>query len=270
MIAALVSKKGGVGKTTTAVSLAAALAQRGRRVLVVDLDSQASASLSLGVPRHQLSPSVADALLTNQAVGEVVRETATPGLDLVTASVDLLNAEIELGVFRDPTVRLRQALAPVERSYDFIFLDCPPSVSLLPTNALVASDAFIVPVIPQYLAVTGIAALLSFAERVRWRHPDRARLLGILLTMVDYRNNATRDNVARIRRKYGNQVFGIEVRINVRLAEAPERGQTIFQYDPQASGAEAHRLLAAELELRAAALRRSREPDAVGTPSPDR
>lgn len=251
MITALVSKKGGVGKTTTAVNLAAALAERGRRVLLVDLDSQASASLSLGVPRSRLAPSSADVLLHDLPLAEAVRPTAHEFLDLVTGSVDLVNAEVELGAYREPTIRLQRALAAVAPRYDHIFFDCPPSISLLPTNALAASDAFLVPVIPQFLAVTGVESLLRYAERLRWRAEVRIRLLGLVLTMADYRNKTTHQHVALIREEYGNDVFGVEIRINTRLAEAPEHGESILQYDPTATGAAAYRLLAEEFEMKA-------------------
>lgn len=258
MITAVVSKKGGVGKTTTAVNLAAALAERGQRVLLVDLDSQASASLSLGISRAQLAPSSADVLLHGMPMREVVRTTDHDRLDLITASVDLVNAEVELGGFRQPSVLLQRALAPVEPLYDHIFFDCPPSVSLLPTNALVASDAFLVPVIPQFLAVAGVESLLRYAERLLWREDVHTRLLGLVLTVADYRNKTTHEHVRLIREQYGTDVFGVEIRINTRLAEAPEKGQSIFQYDPSATGAQAYRLLAEEFEMKAAHWRAER------------
>lgn len=259
MITAVVSKKGGVGKTTTAVSLAAALAGTGRRVLLVDLDSQASASLSLGVDRHDLAPSVADSLLWGAPLRESIRRTGVRGLDLVTASVDLVSADLELGALRRREQRLATLLHRVSGDYDEVFLDCPPGMGLLAVNALVAADAFLVPASPQFLALTGIDALLAGADRVRQHHNRDLALAGILLTLVDYRSNETRRNVAALRERYGSRVFGVEVRVNVRLAEAPAEGRTIFEYDPESTGARAYRLAAQEYRLRTAHLEWGRQ-----------
>ncbi|HEY0782528.1 MAG TPA: ParA family protein, partial [Thermoanaerobaculia bacterium] len=237
MIAALISRKGGVGKTTSAVNLAAALAEAGRRVLLVDLDSQASASVSLGVERGALAPSSADVLLNGMPAEQAVRATAIPGLDLITASVDLIQADADLGNFRGREVRLKNALAPIVPAYDFILIDCPSSLSLLPINAVVASQGFIVPVVPQFLAAAGVKNLLAAAERIAWDAGFRVHPLGVLLTLVDDRTKATRQTVDALRAEYGKLVFAIEIRVNTRLAEAPAHGQAIFQYDARAKGA---------------------------------
>lgn len=251
MITAIASRKGGVSKTTTAVSLSAALAGIGKRVLLVDLDSQASASLSLGVPRSALFPCLADILLGSRPTADTIRSTATLGLDLITASSDLQSFERESGNRPNREACLKTALLPILPRYDFVILDCPPHPSLLSLNGLVAADNFLVPIVPHFLAVTTLQPLLWATERLPAAYGVRPRLLGIVLTQVDYRTNVARDNVARIREQFGDAVFAVEIRTNVRLAEAPEVGQTIFEYDPKSTGAKSYRLLAAEMLMRA-------------------
>lgn len=251
VITSLISRKGGVGKTTTAVNLAAALASRGHSVLLVDLDSQASASLSLGLTRSELAPSTADLILRGVPATSVIRPAHPPGLSLITGSVDLLAADVELGGTNKGILRLRQALEPVRGLYDHILLDCPPALSVVPTSALVASDAFIVPVVPQFLALEGVENLLHGADRLKERFGIAPSLLGLVLTLVDYRSKNTRETVSMLRERYGELVFAVEVRVNVQLAEAPSQGQPVQSYAPTSTGAEAYRLLAEEFLLRA-------------------
>ncbi len=250
MIIALVSRKGGVGKTTSAVNLAAALARFGKRVLLIDLDSQASSTLSVGVARGDLSRTAADVLLGDTPIQSAVYPTQTPGLDLVPASADLLHADFELGTYRHKERRLAERLASIKSEYHAVVIDCPPSLSVLPANAIVASDGFVVPVAPQYLASEGVANFIASAERLASRVQSPTRLIGLLLTMVDYRVKATREIVDSLRARFGSAVFAVEIRINVRLAEAPGAGQPIFEYDPTATGAKAYLLAAEELMLR--------------------
>ena len=250
MITAVISRKGGVGKTTVAVNLAAALAALGRRVLLVDLDSQASASLSVGVPRGELAPSGADVLLHNLPIGQAARPTAVANLDLLTASPDLSSFEAVFSHSGSKETRLRSALGAARDLYEFILLDCPPWQSLLATNALVAADNFVLPVVPQYLAIEGVQNLLGAAERVRESFASRVSPVGLLLSVVDYRLRLTRQVVDQIRSEHKRLVFGIEIRTNVRLAEAPAFGRTIFQHDPASTGAQIFQLLAEEYLLR--------------------
>ncbi len=257
MITALVSKKGGVGKTTTCVNLAAALAGIGKKVLVVDLDSQASASLSLGVPRERLAPSIADVLLHDMPVGEAIRPTRTGGLDILPASSDLTSFDVVMASRSGKELLLGSRLRPAASFYDFILVDCPSSLSLLPINALVAADNFVLPVVPQYLALEGVRNLLPTTQRLYERFGKRTDLLGIVLTIVDYRTRTNRHNIDLIREQFGNAVYAIEIRTNIRLAEAPAEGMTIFEYDSHCAGAKAYRLLAAETLIRASQLRRN-------------
>jgi chromosome partitioning protein len=247
MILALVNNKGGVGKTTTAVNLSAGLANKDRRVLLIDLDSQGSASLSLGVPRSDLHPSSSEVLLDGIAIHQAIRKTPVEGLDLLTGSMELANADLVLSDVQGREERLKNALAPIRDDYHFLILDCPPSLSLLPINALVAVDAFIIPVVPQYLALEGLVNLLEAVERIRRGIGMVGRLLGLLLTLVDYRTKVTSEIVQMIRGHYKHQVFDTEVRVNIRLAEAPSFGKSIFEYDGASNGAEAYRRLGEEV-----------------------
>ncbi len=247
MILAFVSRKGGVGKTTSVVSLAGALVQLGHKVLVVDLDSQASASRALGVERAALGPSIHDVLFRGRALLDTVRPTRIDRLELVTASADLLGFDLDIQNLRRRDQLLADLLQPHAERWDWILLDCPPSMTGVVRNALVAADAWIVPTPPHFLAFEGIDVLIDSAARLLHRFERRDSLAGILLTMVDYRTGAARAHVAELRLHHGLRILDSEIPVNVRLAESPVAGRTIFESDPRASGAQAYRLLAVEL-----------------------
>ena len=243
MVTAVISLKGGVGKTTTTVHLAAALAEAGRRVLLIDLDPHGSAGLSLGIGPGVLPFNGADVLFRRQPLELAIFPTSVERLDLVASAPDLRSADVEL---RGSHHVLRKALEPIQERYDHIFFDCAPSWNDLAKNALVASEHFLIPSTPHFLATKGIEHLAESAERVAWSAGHPSRFLGVVLTMVDYRIRSTRDRVADIRHSLGTKVFAVEIRTNISLAEAPAEGLTVFQFSPYATGAKAYQLLSEE------------------------
>ncbi len=244
-IISLVNNKGGVGKTTSAVNLAAGLAGKGRRVLLVDLDAQGSASLSVGFTRGELRPGSAEVILEGLPLEKAIRSKGA--LDVVPGSTGLFSADLALADARGRERILSGILDPVRGDYDFIILDCPPSLGLLTVNALTAADAYIVTMTPDYLAVEGLVNLLEAVEKIKAGIGHVGELLGILLTLCDYRLNATREIIELIRGHYKEKVFRVEIPGNVRLKEAPSFGKDIFSYAPGSTGAEAYRLLTSEV-----------------------
>ena len=247
MIIACIQSKGGVGKTTSTINLGHALTMHKKRVLIVDLDSQGSASLSLGVSRNDLNPSIADVLIDELPIEQAIRDTKIPDLHLITGSMSLANFDVTMSNREGRAEVIKDVIKSISTKFDTILLDCPPTMSLLPVNALVACDHYLVPVQPHYLALEGLVNLMEAIERIKAGIGVTGELLGILLTMVDQRAKVTSEISTLIRGQFDTDVFETEIKMNIKLAEAPSFGKTIFQYAWDCPGAENYQALAKEI-----------------------
>ena len=253
-ILSVANQKGGVGKTTTAVNLATALAAIGKKVMLVDLDSQGNASTGLGIKRAGIRKSTYDVIFDDASVAETVQPTKVPGLFVLPSSIHLSGAEIELVTTEHREFRLQRALR-VPLPYDYVIIDCPPSLSLLTLNALVASDAIVVPLQCEFFALEGLSHLVKTIERVKKSFNPRLDIHGIVLTMFDKRNNLSDQVAADVRDYFGDKVYNTIIPRNVRLSEAPSFGLPAIVYDMKCPGARAYINLAKEVLKREKQLR---------------
>lgn len=244
---AIGNQKGGVGKTTTTVNLGAALASLGKTVLIIDSDSQGNATSGLGVERGQVGQSLYEVLVNGIDIQEVILDTSIEGLKIVPSNIQLAAAELELVGVKNREARMKNAVEPIKDQYDYILVDCPPSLGQLSINAFTASDTILIPVQAEYYALEGLTQLLNTIRMVQRTYNRKFRIEGVLITMLDARTNLGFEVVEEVKKYFQEKVYKTVIPRNIRLSEAPSYGQSVIEYDPKSRGAEMYMELAKEV-----------------------
>ena len=244
---ALVNQKGGVGKTTTAVNLAAYLGKKKKKVLIIDIDPQANATSGLGISKADLEDTVYDVLINEVPMSDVIYETSADNVDICPTNINLAGAEIELVSVISREQILKKAIEEIKDSYDYIIIDCPPSLGLLAINALTASDDIIIPIQGEYYALEGLSQLIDTINIIKKKINPNIQILGVVLTMFNMRTQLSKQVKDEVDKYFGKSVFNTIIPRNVKLAEAPSYGQAICDYDKNSKGAKAYQSLAAEV-----------------------
>lgn len=248
-IVSITNQKGGVGKTTTSINLAASLVKHGKRILLIDMDPQGNASVGCGLELEEIENTIYELLVDGLDPKDVIVSSES-GVDLIPANGDLAGAQVELLNEIGRELRLQKALTAVRDEYDYVFIDCPPALNVLTINALVASDSIMIPMQCEYFALEGLSALIATVRKIKESLNPRLKIEGLLRTMFDGRNSLSNEVSKQLQTHFGNKVYATIIPRNVRLAEAPSYGEPVISYDPSSKGAKAYEALAKEVMQR--------------------